>query len=65
MGAKQSVNIQVNGKWFAKISEGDAKTTKRYTNIDKGIGSAIEKSTSYGRAGAESKLMYAPNMTKK
>ena len=59
MGSRVPTTIQIGGKWFAKVSEGDVKSTTRYKNIDSGKGSYIEKSTSYGPQG-ESKTMYSP-----
>ena len=51
MGSKTATDIQINGKWFAKVEEGDSKSALRYTNKDAGEGDAIEKSTSYGKQG--------------
>jgi photosystem II oxygen-evolving enhancer protein 1 len=51
MGSKVPTDIKIEGKWFAKIEGGTDQATLRYTKIDKGVGKAIEKSTSYGKVG--------------
>ena len=61
MGSKIPTDIKIEGKWYAKIENGSTLDTARYTKIDKGIGEAIEKSTSYGKAG-NSALQYSPQL---
>lgn len=58
MGSREAVNIQINGKFFAKVADGDAKATKRYQGIDKGT--YKEPKAKMG----DSKLMYAPDPKK-
>lgn len=64
MGSKVPTDIQISGKWFAKVAEGDAISSARYKNVLSGKGESIEKATSYGKQGVN-KLMYAPNPASK